>query len=91
MNLNVNFDCEKCVIIDANGKFVLEGMRYSNNCYTLTSPSHTCHKINYDDTKLWHEMLGHMNYKSLKKLSNAGAICGLPKVGQKLFGVCGLC
>ena len=41
-------------------------------------------KINSDDTKLWHERLGHLNYKSLKRLSNAGAVHGLPKIGKQL-------
>ena len=45
LNLNVNFDSKKCVVIDVDGKCILEGFRSPNNCYTLTSPSHTCHKI----------------------------------------------
>ena len=39
-NLNVNFNPGKCVVLDADGKYVLEGFRSSDNCYTLTSPSH---------------------------------------------------
>ena len=39
LNLNINFNCEKCVVIDAEGKRVLEGFHSPNNCYTLTSPS----------------------------------------------------
>ena len=27
LNLNVNFNCEKCVVIDTDGKCVLEGFR----------------------------------------------------------------
>ena len=48
-------------------------------------------KINSDDIKLWHERLGHLNYKSLKKLSDAGSIHGLPKIGKQISGVCGPC
>ena len=91
LNLNVNFDLEKRVVIDANGKCILEGLRSFDNCYTLTSSSHTCHKSNYDDKKLWHETLRHLNYKSLKKLSDAGAVRGLPKLGKQLSKVCGPC
>ena len=69
----------------------LEGLRSSANCYTLTSPSHTCHKINSDDTKWWHERLGHLNYKSLKKLFDVGAVHVLPKVGKQLSKVGGPC
>ena len=67
------------------------GLRSSDNCYTLASPSYTYRKINYDVTKLWHERLGHLNYKNLKKLSDAGAVCGLPKISKQLSNVCGPC
>ena len=46
LNLNVNLNREKCVVLDADGKCVLKGFRSSDNCYTLTSPSHSCHKVN---------------------------------------------
>ena len=49
LNLNVNFNHEKCVVFDTDGKCVLEGSRSSDNYYTLTSPSHTCHKVNSID------------------------------------------
>ena len=39
LNLNVNFDREKCMV-DADGNCILEGFKSPNNCYTLTSPSH---------------------------------------------------
>ena len=62
LNLNINFDHEKCMVVDADGKCMLEGFRTPDNCYTLTSPLHMCHKIDSNDTKLWHERLGHLNY-----------------------------
>ena len=52
------------------------------NCYTLTSLSHSCHKVNSNDTKLWNERLGHLNFKTLRKLSNTDAVRGLPKLGK---------
>ena len=58
---------------------------------SITSPSHTYHKINSDDTKLWHERLGNMNYIYLKNLSDAGAVRGLPKIGKQLSDECGPC
>ena len=90
-NLNVNFNREKCVILDTDGKCVLKGFRSLDNCYALTSPSRLCHKVNIDDTKLWHQRLGHMNFKTLRKLSNTYAVRGLPKLGIQSPGVCGLC
>ena len=44
INLNVNLYREKCVIIDVEGKCVLEGFRSPDNYYTLTSPfTHMSH------------------------------------------------
>ena len=40
---------------------------------------------------MWHKRLGYLNYKSLKKLSDAGAVRGLPKIGKQLSEVCGPC
>ena len=82
LNVNVNFDRKKCMVIDVDGKCILEGFHFLDNCYTLTSPSHTCHKIDSDDKKLWHERLGHLNYESLKKLSDIGVVRGLPKISK---------
>ena len=67
----------------------LEGFHSSNN-FLHTSPSHTCHKVDSNDIKLWYERLGHLNYKSLKKLSDIGVVRGLPKIGKQSSSVCGL-
>ena len=40
---------------------------------------------------MWHERLGHLKYKSLKKLSNEGAVHGLPKLGKQFSEVYGPC
>ena len=42
-----------------------------------------------NDTRLWHERLGHLNFKNFRKLSNAGAVRGLPKLDKQSPGVCG--
>ena len=36
-------------MLDFDGKYVLEGLRSSDNCYTLISPLHTCHKVISND------------------------------------------
>ena len=51
LNLNVDFDLEKCVVFDTDGKCILEGFHSPNNYYTLTSPSHSCHKVNSNDIR----------------------------------------
>ena len=52
LNLNVKFKRKKCVVIDDDGKCILEGFRSPDNFYTLTSLLHTCHKIDSNDKKL---------------------------------------
>ena len=91
LDLNVNFNREKFIVIDVDGKCVLEGFHFLDNCYTFTSSSHTCHRVDSDDMELWLERLRHLNFKSLRKLSNAGAVRGLPKLGKQSSGVCGPC
>ena len=51
LNLNVSFNREKCVVIDTDGKCVLESFYLLDNCYTLSSPSLTCHKVNSNDIR----------------------------------------
>ena len=67
------------------------GNRYDNdNCYKLLK-THKCHKISLDDIELWHQKLGHLNYKNLTKIVNAGAVRGIPKLGIKKDGLCESC
>ena len=89
-NLFVNFDRIKCRILDVDGNCILEGYRSSDHCYKLTS-SIICHKTTLDDTKLWHQKLGHLNFKLLTKIVKTGAIKGVPMLKRKQPGICGLC
>ena len=51
LNLNVKFYREKFVVFYTNGKCALKGFRSPNNCYTLTSPSHSCYKVNSNNIR----------------------------------------
>ncbi|KAK0587530.1 hypothetical protein LWI29_024466 [Acer saccharum] len=48
--------------------------------------AHECNKLD-----LWHQRLGHMNFKDLKKLEKHGIVRGLPNLGKKLEVVCEPC
>ena len=48
-NLFVNFDRNKCRILDVDGNFISEGHRSSYHCYKLTS-SIIFHKTTLNDT-----------------------------------------
>ena len=69
---------------------VLEGSRSIDNCYTLSLP-HTFYRVSINDTNLWHEKLGHLNYKILSRIAIASVVCGLPTLGKKSLGLCGPC
>lgn len=66
LNLHVNFTCDKCIVIDRFGNCVLERSQSLNNYYTLSQP-HTCYHVFVDDTDLYYEKLGHLNYKTLSR------------------------
>ncbi|KAH9780169.1 hypothetical protein KPL71_007985 [Citrus sinensis] len=89
-NLFVNFDRNKCRILDVDGNCILEGHRSSDYCYKLTS-SIVCHKTTLDDTELWHQKLGHLNYKLLTRIVKTGALKGVPMLKKKQLGICGSC
>ena len=44
-----------------------------------------------DDIELWHQKLGHINYKNLTKIVNVWAVWGIPKLGIKKDGICEPC
>ncbi|XP_062114374.1 uncharacterized protein LOC133825452 [Humulus lupulus] len=86
----VNFDSNRCYVVNDQDEIILQGFRSNDNCYTLTTYA-TCHSAIYNSTDLWHEKLGHIHLKNLKKLSNAGIVQGLPKLGKESVGKCEPC
>ncbi|KAL5810414.1 hypothetical protein ACOSQ4_026982 [Xanthoceras sorbifolium] len=55
----------------------------------LISITHLCDSVHA--VELWHQRLGHLNFKDLKKLGKMKAVRGLPELGKKQEGVCGPC
>ncbi|KAL5549566.1 hypothetical protein UlMin_004797 [Ulmus minor] len=76
---NVNFAKEGCNVVDNNNDIVSQGKRTSDNCYCV-SISISCHLSNIEQIELWHQRLGHINYKDLKLLDKLSAIRGLPSL-----------
>ncbi|KAK1552751.1 hypothetical protein Q3G72_022904 [Acer saccharum] len=88
----VSFNKDVCTIINKKGNVVLRVKRSIDNCYCLEIDPLTCnmaHECNKLD--LWHQRLGHMNFKDLKKLEKHGIVRGLPNLGKKLEVVCEPC
>ena len=50
-----------------------------------------CHHVFVNDIDLWHERLGHLNYKILSRITSAGVVRGLPTLGKQSPGVYGPC
>ena len=73
--LNVKFTKNSCKMLNKSGEVVLKRSRSSDNCYQLIQ-SHTCHKTSHDNIEMWHQNLGHLNYKNLTKILNIRAIRG---------------
>ncbi|KAH9743540.1 hypothetical protein KPL70_003341 [Citrus sinensis] len=89
-NLFVNFDRNKCRVLNVDGNCILEGHQSSDHCYKLTS-SIVCHKTTLNDTELWHQKLGHLNYRLLTRIVKTSAVKGVPMLKKKQPGICGSC
>ena len=88
----VQFSKKGCVIIDEEGIQVLEGNKTIDNCYRVVPMSKiSCRSARVDVLELWHQRLGHANFKQVAKISKLEAIEGLPKFGKVEKIICGAC
>ena len=86
---NVIFSKDSCHIRDKEG-IVAKDIRTSDNCYIFGSGRlNTCLITQKDETSLWHQRLGHVNYRNLSKLSRKDLVLGIPKLGRQESIVCG--
>ena len=70
----------------------MQDVRTSNNCYVIVTTSDlTCHSAIMSSLDLWHQQLGHINFKNLAKIANKKLVRGIPKLGKSINQVCGLC
>jgi hypothetical protein len=59
------------------------GVRTSDNCYGIgLSTSLSCKHAKLDMAELWHQRLGHLNFKDLYKASKDELICDLSMLGK---------
>ncbi|XP_019160052.1 PREDICTED: uncharacterized protein LOC109156663 [Ipomoea nil] len=75
----VCFTKDSCNVTDYRKNCVMEGKRSSDNCYILINDSY-CYRSNIKESKLWHQKLGHLNYRSLEKLIKIEGVRGLPNI-----------
>ncbi|XP_075499187.1 uncharacterized protein LOC142537565 [Primulina tabacum] len=74
----------------AKGKIVGKGTRSSDNCYQI-SEELSCKHVQITELDLWHQKLGHANFKTLKNLSKYDAVRGMPNLSSGISYVCGDC
>jgi hypothetical protein len=71
------------------------GERTADNCYGLPSltayPQIFCNKATIDDSELWHQRLGHLNFSDILKIAGKDIVKDLPKMEKTVKGICGSC
>ncbi|KAK0594174.1 hypothetical protein LWI29_024006 [Acer saccharum] len=88
---SVLFSKNDCSILKPDGQTLLKGMRSSDNCYCLEARIVSNNVSMDEQVELWHERLGHMNFRDLRTLGKFECVRGLPKLGKKANGICGPC
>jgi hypothetical protein len=94
-DLVVQFSKKECNIFENNGKWLMGGEMTSDNCYGipgLSSDSQIiCNKATIDESELWHQGLGHLNFTDMLKIARKEVVKNLPKMKDTAKGVCGPC
>ncbi|WJX23069.1 hypothetical protein P8452_12316 [Trifolium repens] len=80
----VNFTKSECLVSNEEDHPLMKGTRSKDNCYLWMSQEEahntTCLSSAEDEVKLWHQRLGHLHLKGMKKAISSEAIRGLPKL-----------
>ena len=95
LGLQVNFTKPECQISDEKGEVLMRGTRSKYNCYLWVSQEEsfisTCLLSKVEEIKLWHQRLGHLHLKGMKKALSSKAIRGLPDLKIVEGSICGEC
>jgi hypothetical protein len=68
------------------------GERTADNCYGLTIDLQIFYnKATIDDSELWHQRLGHLNFTDMLKIASKDIVKDLPKMEKTGKGICGPC
>jgi len=94
-DLVVQFSKKECNIFDSSGKWLMGGERTADNCYGLPSltidPHIFSNKETIDNSELWHQRLGHLNFSDMLKIASKDIVKGLPKMEKTERRICGSC
>ncbi|XP_019189509.1 PREDICTED: uncharacterized protein LOC109183937 [Ipomoea nil] len=73
-----------------NGR--VESLLYKRQLQRYRLQKELCHgRSSIKESKLWHQKLGHLNYRSLEKLIKIEGVRGLPNIKVETTGVCSAC
>ncbi|KAL1193575.1 Retrovirus-related Pol polyprotein from transposon RE1 [Cardamine amara subsp. amara] len=89
--MSVTFTKTECTAVDDHGRVRFEGQRSDNNCYRWKPRSLCLSTVTETQTEIWHRKLGHLNIRTMIRLSNQEVVRGLPKLKQEQNLVCGPC
>ncbi|CAJ2661891.1 unnamed protein product [Trifolium pratense] len=93
--MQVNFTKNECLVTNDEGDILMKGVRSKDNCYLWVPLEEanvsTCLLTKEDEVKLWHQKLGHLNLKSMKRAISEEAIRGLPNLQIQEDNICGEC
>jgi hypothetical protein len=94
-DLVVQFFKKEYNIFDSNGKWLMGGEMTSDNYYGIPSLSSDyqifCNKATIDESELWHQRLGYLNFTNTFKIASKKVFKDLPKMKDIGKGVCGPC
>ncbi|KAG8480148.1 hypothetical protein CXB51_024926 [Gossypium anomalum] len=82
---------QKCQITDPNGSSLMT-VTMSDKCFEVdwSSDSHLAHTASTENTKLWHQRLGHANFKSMARMVSKEMVENFTKSVQN-ENVCEVC
>jgi hypothetical protein len=94
-DLVVQFSRKECNIFESSGKWLMGGERTTDNYYGLlgltTDHQIFCNKATIDDSELWHQRMGHLNFTDMLKISSKDIVKDLPKMEKTRKGICSSC
>ncbi|XP_020415606.1 uncharacterized protein LOC109948093 [Prunus persica] len=93
--VEVRFSKHGCKIIGKGDNEIVSVTRSRDNCYCIDGVNDTkevvCNKVVNETSVLWHQRLGHVNFRDLHKLSKRELVSGLPKLDKSDQHVCEGC
>jgi hypothetical protein len=94
--MKVNSTQSECEVTDEGGTVLMRGRRSKDNCYLWISQDEkvnlsSCLISKEDEVRLWHQKLGHLHLRGMKRAIFAGATKGLPNLNIEEGKICGEC